>query len=238
MSESPGDLKRQAEEFGQQMAELLCSTLPGLPYPPITAPTLGGRAVIRPAGAGHGGAGPPVRLPLRVGGEVLATLDLSVYCKLDSAQRFLAVERSSYGLTAAVDRTPVLRIDYRRDMHSAPASHIQVHGHRGALSHLLSRAGHESPHDMSALHIPVGGSRFRPCLEDFIQFLILECRFDFVSGWQEHVRAGRASWRRLQAATSTRDMPEVAARVLQDLGYTVEEPQPVPPTSEKALHNW
>jgi hypothetical protein len=238
MSQEPADLRRQAEEFGQQMAGLLCATLPGLPDPPIEVLTHEDRSVIRPAGPEGGHDLRIVRLPLQVQGEVLASLDLSVACQLDSNNRYLAIQRSSYGLTAAVDRTPVLRIDYRRDMHSAPSAHIQVHGHRGALSHLLSRAGHDSPHDMSALHIPVGGSRFRPCLEDFIQFLIAECRFDSKPGWQAHVEAGRERWRLLQAATVARDMPEEAARVLRDLGYEVKSPDPAPPTSAKALHNW
>jgi hypothetical protein len=91
---------------------------------------------------------------------------------------------------------------------------------------------------MSSLHIPVGGSRFRPCLEDFIQFLICECKFDARPGWREQVETGRERWRRRQAATVVRDMPEEAARVLRDLGYIVEAPDPLPETSRKALHNW
>ncbi len=130
------------------------------------------------------------------------------------------------GLLATLDRAPVLRVDYRRDMYAAPAAHIQVHAHRGALSHLLSQAEHPFPHDMSALHIPIGGARFRPCLEDFIQFLIAECRFDSLPDWQHCVREGRRRWRRRQAAAVTRDMPEEAARVIRELGYKVESPEP------------
>lgn len=218
------------------MAGLLCGALPHLPDPPIEVLTLEGRSVIRTVA--HRLKERVKGLPLFVQGNVLASLDLSVSCQLDSQGCYLAVQRSSYGLTAAVDRTPVLRIDYRRDMYSAPAAHIQVHGHRGALSHLLSQAGHGSPHDMAALHIPVGGSRFRPCLEDFVQFLISECKLDCKPGWEQHVEAGRERWRLLQAATVARDMPEEVARVLRELGYDVTAPDPVPPTSQKALHNW
>lgn len=119
-----------------------------------------------------------------------------------------------------------------------PTAHVHFHGHRGALSNLLSQAGHDSPHDMSSLHLPLGGSRFRPCLEDFIQFLICECRFDAQPGWQKHVEAGRERWRCRQAAAVVRDVPEKAARVLRDLGYTVEAPDPPPANGEKALRNW
>jgi hypothetical protein len=66
------------------------------------------------------------------------------------------------------------------------------------------------PHDISALHIPVGGSRFRPCLEDVIQFLIEECLFDSLPRWREAVEEGRASWRRIQARAVVRDFPREA----------------------------
>jgi hypothetical protein len=184
MSESPGDLQHQVEEFGRETAGLLSAALPGLPARPIEILHREDRYVIRPTESKG--------LPLYVQGEELAKLELSIACELDSIGRYLAVERSSFGLLAALDRTPVLRIDYRRDMYAAPAAHVQVHAHRGALSHLLSRAGHPHPHDMSALHIPIGGARFRPCLEDFIQFLIAECKFDSLPGWLDCVQKGTA----------------------------------------------
>ena len=165
-------------------------------------------------------------------------MKLSIACQLDSVGKYLAVDESTFNLLAILDRAPVLRIHYLRDPGTRPTAHVHMHGHRGALSHLLSQAGHDSPHDMSSLHIPVGGSRFRPCLEDFIQFLICECRFDAQPDWRPHVEAGRERWRRRQAAAVVRDVPEEAARVLRDLGYTVEAPDPLPATQLKALRNW
>ena len=165
-------------------------------------------------------------------------MKLSVACELDSAAQYLAVKESTFDLLAVLDRTPVLRIHYLREPQGPPTAHVHFHGHRGALSHLLSQAGHPHPHDVSSLHIPVGGSRFRPCLEDFIQFLVAECRFDAQDGWKGHVEAGRERWRCRQAAAVARDVPEEAARVLRELGYTVEAPDPRPAASAKALRNW
>jgi hypothetical protein len=91
---------------------------------------------------------------------------------------------------------------------------------------------------MSALHIPVGGSRFRPCLEDLVQFLIQECRFDSRENWRKYVEAGRERWRRRQLAAATRDVPEIAARVLEELGYSVTPPASPREASVKALRNW
>ena len=122
-------------------------------------------------------------------------MKISIACQMDSSGRYLAVEESTYSLVAVLDRTPVLRIHYLRDPGSRPSAHVHVHGHRGALSHLLSQAGHSSPHDMSSLHIPVEGSRYRPCLEDFTQFLICECNFDSITGWRGRVELGREIWR-------------------------------------------
>lgn len=231
MTSTIGDLQRQVEEFGEEMAELLKLTLPGMPDPIVDTQHKESRYVIR---AGNDQRG----VPLFVSGQKIATLVASVKCRLDSVDRYLAVEHSTYSVLAEVDRTPIIRYEYQRDMSVAPNAHVHVHAHRGALSHLLSRTGHSAPHDMSKLHIPLGGSRFRPCLEDLIQFLIQECRFDSRAGWKERVEVGRERWRRFQMAAVTRDVPDEAARVLQELGYQVTPPVGQPPTSSNALRHW
>lgn len=103
MSEHPGDLRQQVEEFGRETAGLLSATLPDLPEPPIEILSHDARHVIRP---------PSGNLPLYIQGDELARLELSVACELDSVGRYLAVHRSTFGLVASLDRTPVLRMDY------------------------------------------------------------------------------------------------------------------------------
>jgi hypothetical protein len=227
---TPADLHQLVEEFGQEAAGLLSATLPGLPVPPLRIRVHENRSIIDPADGKS--------LPLYARGHHLADMKISIACKLDSSGRYLAIEESTYNLVAVLDRAPILRIHYMRDPGARPSAHVHVHGHRGALSHLLSQAGHPSPHDMSSLHIPVGGTRYRPCLEDFIQFLICECNFDFVIGWRAKVEAGRELWRCRQAAAVTRDAPEEAARVLRELGYTVQAPDLLPQSRAVALRNW
>jgi hypothetical protein len=230
MSKTPGDLQQQVEEFGQETAELLSATLPGLPDPPVRILGHENRIIIGPP------EGKP--LPLYAQGQHLAEMKISIACQLDSVGKYLAVEESTFNLLAVLDRAPVLRIHFRRASNVRPTAHVHFHGHRGALSHLLSQAGHDYPHDMSSLHIPLGGNRFRPCLEDFIQFLICECKFDSRPEWRKHVEAGRERWRCRQAAAVVRDVPEEAARVLRELGYIVEAPDPLPKTADKALRYW
>ncbi|GLZ39933.1 hypothetical protein [Actinokineospora sp. NBRC 105648] len=182
---------------------------------------------------------PETPISLRAQGLRLGRLDISVRCRVDSSRSFLAVEKSTMKLSADVDRAPIVRWDYERDAHSKPTAHIQVHGHRGALSHLLARAGHSTPHSMESLHLPVGGARFRPCVEDVIEFLVRDCGMDAEPGWEHLVRGGRARWRRYQAMTVVRDMPETAATALSRLGYTVLPPAGGHPMDEpKALHCW
>lgn len=223
----PESLNTQAVQFAGQVSELLVGALPEAPE--AEALVHGDRVVVQ--------TGEPVRLFIR--GEPLATLKVHLYCRLDSRGQWLAIEESGFGVWATVDRTPILRYDYLRDPDgSIPGAHLQVHAHRGALSHLLSRSSHDRPHDMSALHMPVGGSRFRPCLEDVVEFLITELRVDACDGWRAAVEAGRERWRRTQLNAVVRDLPEVAAEQLRNLGYEVRSPDRPPDDKKRALHIW
>jgi hypothetical protein len=78
---------------------------------------------------------------------------------------------------------------------------------------------------MESLHIPTGGSRFRPSLEDVIEFLIRDCKFDAEQDWEDAVRVGRERWRRKQLRSAVRDAPQDAAEALTKLGYKIEPPE-------------
>ena len=152
---------------------------------------------------------------------------------------WLAVEHSSITLTATVDRTPVFRFEYLRQPDTVPSAHLQLHAHRGALSQLLAHAGHPKAHDMSALHIPLGGSRFRPCLEDVVQFLAEELKVDMLPTWKRAVQEGRRSWREKQVRATVRDWQAIAAEALRDLGFRVDAPATgVPHPPRKAVSDW
>jgi hypothetical protein len=175
----------------------------------------------------------------KVEGADLATLRVNYKLCTDAFSQWLAVEHATFELKASIDRAPIIRWDYDRDARRKPSSHVQVTAHRGALSHLLSRLSHPTPHSLESLHIPTGGERFRPCLEDVIEFLITDCGFSGRPGWQQVVREGRAKWRRIQTGVVVRDAPAVAADVLRRLDYTVTPPEggDVPERLDK-LHGW
>jgi hypothetical protein len=86
---------------------------------------------------------------------------------------------------------------------------------------------------VSDLHFPLGGPRFRPCLEDVLQFLIEEFSIDHEDTAREAIEEGRRTWRRYQTGAAVRDCPQEAARVLEILGYKVEPPDPRPAESAK-----
>lgn len=183
-------------------------------------------------------------LALLVGGECLAQLSLTIYLGLDRTGRYLKAVRSDFVVSSVLDRTPLIRLDYRNDMTTAAVAHWQVHAERGAFSHLLARAHAMDtsrvgkPHELSSLHIPVGGERYRPCLEDLLHFLVQECGVDRHDEWLAVVEEGRERWRRRQLASAVRDAPAYAATVLQELGWTLEPPQVEPAENVKALRRW
>lgn len=154
----------------------------------------------------------------------LAELTANYKLCVDSYGTHIAVEGSSFVLVARVERAPIIRWDYDREPNNKPRSHVQVAAHRGALSHILSRLGHKAPHTIESLHLPMGGERFRPCLEDVIEFLIRDCGFQGGPNWKQTIRDGRARWRRIQTRAVVRDAPECAVAELESLGYTVTPP--------------
>jgi hypothetical protein len=212
------DLEREASHFAQSTDELLRSVLPG-DLPEIRALQFDDRFAV------HAGTSTePQPIPVLVDEEHLASLIVSYRCIPDSSGRYLAVSSSRFVLLSLLTKAPLLRLEYGRNLHTAPAAHWLVHAERGAFSHLLAHAGTPAPHDLSSLHLPVGGGRARPCLEDFLQFLVQECGVDSAPGWRAAILAGRELWRRRQIAAMVRDAPSQAERVLTELGYAVTAP--------------
>ncbi len=172
-------------------------------------------------------------------GRRLAELDIYQRFCLDSSERYLAVEQSIFKVTAVIDRTPIVRYEYDRLARSKPSSHIQIHAHRGAISHLLSQNKHREPHALESLHFPTGGPRFRPALEDLLEFLICDCKFEPRDGWRKAIRQGRERWRRLQTRAVVRDAPSEAVQALEEIGYKIQLPDEGPKSDNlEKLQAW
>lgn len=148
---------------------------------------------------------------------------------LDSTRKFLAVERSKFELRVAT--SPGLRFEYERGYTSAPCAHIHYSGVTGLLSPALmqnfqNKSGNPRKKGrLDDLHLPVGGRRFRPSLEDFLYFVIAECGFRGKPGWESALFQSRREWLFKQTAAAARDFPEAAALTLKELGFEVIPPE-------------
>lgn len=185
-------------------------------------------------------------LPLTVDGSHLLDLLLKFNCCLDSSGKFLAVQESWMHVFSKGDRVPLFRYEYLRNASkSVPVSHLQVHAHRDEFAYALVAADKGrarqrwrkgKPPRLQEFHFPLGGHRFRPCLEDVLHALVVEFDVDRADGWKSAVKEGREQWRRLQVRAAVRDAPEVAAEVLRHLGYDVAPRTPAPADNVERLH--
>lgn len=221
-------LRERAASFAYEIQSTLRAVLPGeIHIQSIAAPDRDDRFVVTVAYVG----GKPQKVPLLVGGEHLADLTIVIYLSMDREDQYLKAIRTDLAIHSTLDRTPLVHLDYRADMTSDPVAHWQVHAERGAMSHLLARAHAvrpdivKKPHDISSIHFPVGGERLRPCVEDFLEFLVHECGVDHQRSWKDAVDAGREMWRRRQVRTIARDAQSEVAAVLAEQGWTVEPPE-------------
>lgn len=175
-------------------------------------------------------------IPLTVEGRPILRLFVKYNCCWDRGADFLAVEASWFHVRLG-DREkdePLFRYEFvRRPDGLIPASHLQIHAHRDEFLYLLVAGDKGRPKvrqrkgevpRMSVFHFPLGGHRFRPCIEDVLQALILEFGVDRVDGWRAAIEEGRESWRRTQLKAAVRDAPTDAASVLTDLGWKVVPP--------------
>jgi hypothetical protein len=83
----------------------------------------------------------------------------------------------------------------------------------------------QQPRPLEKFHVPVGGRRFRPSLEDFIEFLHAEKLLPTLHhGWREVLAETRGDWLRRQLQAAVRNDPDIAAEQLVSMGYEVTGP--------------
>lgn len=149
----------------------------------------------------------------------------------DRKKQFLKVLSSKFELR--VHTAPGIRFEFESTYNRKPAAHVHFSGIGGLLSPALmrnyaSQTGRKKKEfrhgEISKLHFPVGGHRFRPSLEDFLYFVIEECGFLALEGWETRLRKTREVWLDTQLRAAVRDHPEVAAESLTAMGYVVKPP--------------
>lgn len=219
------DLAAAAGAFGAELQQLLDAVLP---YQPGVDPlrrqvTVTTSRLAFAIELGTAAGREAETIPLLKNDVKVAELFVQIRLTADSEDRYPAVSKSKFELR--LNRHPLLRLDFNKDAHSVPGCHWNVHGERGAITALLARNNPGHSGELAKVHLPVGGARMRPCLEDLLQMLVDEFRFDSLPGALTAIEGGRVQWRRLQLAAMVRDDAEEAVRVLrEELGYTVDDP--------------
>lgn len=144
---------------------------------------------------------------------------------LDDESRHLTVTKSGYEVWAdeAGEHT-LFHYDYVRGAKKWPEAHVQVAGENERLNEVFAARGRTSHASLPRLHFPVGPRRYRPTLEDVVEFLIAEEFADSRDGWQEAVDEGREAFHVRQLRAAVRRRPEPAVEQLRKMGYAVEEP--------------
>lgn len=107
-------------------------------------------------------------------------------------------------------------MDYERNKaHGYPEAHLQVGGECAALRawRLTNGTTDRALHD---LHFPVGGRRYRPALEDVIEFLVVERLAEARPGWKKVLDQSREDFRKLQLRAAIRRDLETATQAVKD----------------------
>ena len=142
---------------------------------------------------------------------------LHVMHTLIQAYGVLITDQSSFGLYLDQDLGGcVFHYDYTRyPGNPYPAAHVQVDATSTAFDELCSRLNRDA--ELARLHFPVGGRRFRPCLEDVVEMLIVEGLAVGRDGWEQAIEEHRTWFRRIQLKAAVRDDPEAVREELERL---------------------
>lgn len=135
-------------------------------------------------------------------------MDVSFQLRLDAEREHLMVHKSFVGLFGSKGaKHGLFHYDYERDKADGyPDAHLQVEASSdffGELNDPKCDAGRS----LASLHFPVGGKRFRPCLEDVIEFLAVERIVQTKDGYEKVLEAGRERFRRNQLMAAMRRDP-------------------------------
>lgn len=152
-------------------------------------------------------------------------LDVQCLLTLDHDEgKFLTVEASYCALKFGGTPEPLLHYDFQRNKEQYTEAHLQVCASHPTFETFLSELGRKGAGGLSKIHLPVGGRRFRPALEDVLECLIIEGLVEAKNGWRQLIESTRTDYRRRQIAAVVRRNTGTALAELERLGYRVVPP--------------
>ena len=217
------DLARLARDFANDIQNLLNRTITtGIPITPVLYP--GGLEGW--VGYNISKLAPKATVPLPITinqADPKCFLVILHRLELDPEKAHIATVSSRVELHLTDDlQNPIVRYDYNREPIFArnglpyPAAHVHVHGAESPVNQLADAMG--VARRLSGFHWPTGGRRFRPTLEDLVEFMIIEELANHHDGWQDAVEEHRQRWFDLQLGAAVRRNPQVAQQALAELG--------------------
>lgn len=216
------DLKSESRAFAQELSALLNATVCSGPQLNCLVFEDDGFTIV-----GYKLTRDNVRgeaLPLRLNAPAKFYLGLSMRLRPDAENDHLMVHSSAMTLRTGpgtANAGMLLHYDYERDKpDDYPEAHLQV----CATSDEWKQAGVRLNGDerlLTKLHLPVGGRRFRPTLEDIIEFLIVEKLVEArpEKQWKDAIAASRDRFREKQLRAAVRRYPAVALEQLRADGH-------------------
>jgi hypothetical protein len=230
------DLKSQAESFAHKIEAILNGTVTSEAKIVVTENFANHEVLdIVPEGSKVGKfALIPITSFLAAGEEPWLWLRVWFQVKLIGPKGHFGIESSSFGFTVSKESSrPIVRIEFDRDkgfepdhdgvgLHVRNAAHVQIHGESNDLGYVKGRLGLNPKKTLADIHFPVGGRRFRPTLEDFIEFLHAEQLIpELKPDAREVLNSNREEWLKIQLKAAIENDIDTSLEALKNLGYKI-----------------
>lgn len=218
----PPDLRSQAHDFAARTSDLLNRTVAhGIRISVVLQ--VDGQVGWAGYGIGKDNPFPGRGIPLTISAAP-ARCYLHVMHTLVQRYGVLITDQSSFGLylDEQLGRN-VFHYDYiRYPGNLYPAAHLQINAVSATFDELCGQLDREA--ELARLHFPVGGRRFRPCLEDVVEALIIEGLAVGRPGWEQAVEEHRTWFHRIQLKAAVRDDPDAVREELARLDEIERNP--------------
>jgi hypothetical protein len=226
----PGfNLRRQSQDFADELSSLLNNTVcHGIRLSSVISDGEQTRAVVGYRISKEnltGITGIPITC---TGRHPKFYLGVSMRLAPDHQRKYLMVNSSvmilAIGKDVSNDANILLHNDYEREKADGyPEAHLQVHASSDAWNSLTRLDGERR--SLDKLHLPVGGRRFRPTLEDLIVFLVTENLVHKHPQCDKTIAARRKAFHEKQLRAAVRQNPHPAIEQLREQGYVIKEPK-------------
>lgn len=214
MSTSP-ELLAQARTFAAEVSELLNGTVTNGAKVSAVLTSDGSRCIVAKGVTKNRLT--PQAIPLTLGKRPRVSLRVAHVLRLDDDGLYLTAAKSDY--TVLLDEAGtemVFHYDYDRSPSNGyPPAHFQVAGESASFRSLCEQTGQQK--ELKDLHFPVGGKRFRPSLEDIVEFLVVEGFVDTRDDWRAVLEDSRTRWYRTQLRAAVRRDEEAVRQFLREL---------------------